>query len=139
MRAVAAALATPLGYGTIRTTRCLGQNRSRGAEGNAYTPRISHRWSSTSIAPAIRSMPAGLQRIRELRHANRSSDEPQVGRGPNASDGSKKVSFWDGRKRFELLHYPLRRPYVDGITSAPTMSRRSAWTNMIIGRGYANR
>jgi hypothetical protein len=43
---------------------------------NLY-PRITHRWSSISIAPPTRSMPAGSRRISELRHASRSSDEPQ--------------------------------------------------------------
>jgi hypothetical protein len=48
-------------------------------KGNRYR-QISHRWSSTSIAPAIGSMPAGLQRNRESRRAWESSDKSHEAR-----------------------------------------------------------
>src|SRR6267378_7989676 len=78
----------PLGQGEERTETALCGPRSieRRARENLY-PRIMHRWSSTSTAPAIRSMPAGLRRIRELRRACGVSDEPQERAGP---DGSQK-------------------------------------------------
>lgn len=57
--------------------RCLGGDRSRGAEGENLYHRITYRWSSASLGQAISSMPAGLRSIRALRRACRSRDEPQ--------------------------------------------------------------
>ena len=48
---------------------------TRSGRENLY-PRITHRWSSTSTAPAMRSMSAGLRRIRELQLAT--SDRPDL-------------------------------------------------------------
>ncbi len=78
----------------------------RGRE-NLY-PRITHRWSSISIAQAIRSTPAGLRPIRELRRASASSDEPQVWQDSNASDGSLEGLGQDPGSRQKRQFDPKR-------------------------------
>ena len=58
----------PLGQGEERTETALCGPRSIARRGREnFYPRITHRWSSTSTTPAIRSMPAGLRPIRESR------------------------------------------------------------------------
>jgi len=76
---------SPAGDGIIKTARCLGRNRSRGTEGKTYAPRITHRSSSTSTAPAVHSTPAGPRRIHELRRAcpaRRHSSPDRYARAP---------------------------------------------------------
>jgi hypothetical protein len=65
-------------YPLVKTNNALSGRKSIVRLGReSLYPRITHRWSSTSIAPAIRSMPVGLQRIRELQRACGPSDEPR--------------------------------------------------------------
>lgn len=63
--------------GTLKRACYLGRDRSRGTEGKTYT--LGLRPLVIDIdSPAVPSMPAGRRRIRELRPACRSRDEPDL-------------------------------------------------------------